>query len=334
MALTPIGDLATSLTLRSNSATLKYTIDRLTQELVTGQTTDIHTRLGGNFAYLSEIDTSLTTLSAFAIATSEAGITADAMQVSLDALQSIGGSLSAQLLAAGTNVASPTQSHGSVQARSDLDALMATLNTSVAGRSLFSGTATDSPALSDAETLLTGLRGALAGLTDVADIRAAATDWFANPAGFPSIAYTGGTDDLPPVRISDAYSVDLGLRADDQVFRDLLQETALAALAGDPALALDDGTAAQLRHSAGTALLGVSDALSRTRADLGFQQSRIEDSAALISANRAGLEQARGALLGADPFETAARLEEAQYQLQALFTVAARSAALKLVNFL
>ena len=76
------------------------------------------------------------------------------------------------------------------------------------------------------------------------------------------------------------------------------------------------------------------DRLSALRADVGFAEARIEEAQTRNSAARVGLETARNQLLVADPYETAIRLEEAQFQLESLYSVTARTARLSLLNFL
>lgn len=334
MTMTAIGDLAASLTFLRNSTSLKQTISTLTTELSTGTVADIHGRLGGNYAYLSEIDSSLITLAGHATAAAEAGTIATSMQASLSMVYDRSSELAQTLMTTDLNAAHATQNIGSVHAREDLGTMVSALNTSVAGRALFSGSAVGTVPLADSAALLDGLRTELAGLTDPADIRTAATAWFGSGGGFDTDIYQGSTQDLAPMRLGDGQSADLMLRADDPVFKSLLMETALAALADDPALGLSEADANTLRFETGTNLLAVKDQVIELQGKLGLQEMRIEEAQTALSVQRLVLEETRGQLLAADPFETAAYLEDAQFRLDALFAVAARSASLKLVNYL
>jgi len=334
MPVTTIGDMASSLLLRTRSAQLKQTMSTLTQELTTGQTSDINARLGGDYSYLSDIENGLKRLQGYSVAATEAGLLADTMQTSLNRVHDTASSLSASLLATATTMAGPARDHGAEQAEADLTTIMSALNGSVAGRSMFAGTATDQAALGPPSDLLDGLRIAITGQPTVADMRTAAEAWFNDPAGFQATVYTGGTEDLSNTRIGDGIEVSLSLRADDQVFRDLMRETALAALATDPALGLDEQQRTELFLASGQGMLAATDALTRTRADLGYAQSRIEETQVQTASSRMGLEYAKGKLLEADPFETATQLETVQFQLESLYTVTARTSRLSLVNFL
>ena len=220
------------------------------------------------------------------------------------------------------------------QARSELDAIVVALNGSVAGLSIFAGTDTDTLPLADSTSLLADLAVVVGGATTAAGVRAAAQTWFDDPFGFDAAVYTGSTNSLNPVEVSPGENVAMNLRANDPVFRDLMMNTALAALAADPAIGFDATTQNELLLSSGEALLATQDALSAVRGELGFAQSRIDQAQARNAATSAGLQASRTTLLEADPFETAIRLEDAQFRLESLYQLTARTSQLSLVNFL
>jgi flagellar hook-associated protein 3 FlgL len=128
--------------------------------------------------------------------------------------------------------------------------------------------------------------------------------------------------------------VTLSLRADDAEFRGVLRNAAVAVLATDPDLGLDAATQNALLKTAGEGLLNDDQSLTGLRAEMGYAQSRIEVASSRTSAARTSLEFARNELLAADPFETASRLEEVQFQLESLYTVTARASRLSLLSFL
>ena len=59
-----------------------------------------------------------------------------------------------------------------------------------------------------------------------------------------------------------------------------------------------------------------------------------EEASTRLSAERTSYEIARTGLLEADPYETASRLEDVQFQLEALYAVTARMARLSLTSYL
>lgn len=334
MSLTSIGDLATSMSLRRHSGTLRREIDRLSQQLASGQLDAPQLRTKRQSGYLADLETGLTRVGQYVGSTAEAALSADAMQASLEHLGSRTSELSGLLLGTSLGTGTSTGSQGSDQATEALPGMIDALNVSVAGRSLFAGTAWDVAPLASADDLLDGVRTAIGGLTTVADIRTAAIAWFDSPTGFDAAIYAGGTSGTGSLRISNTRTIDLDVQANDASIKALLRETVLAALAEDSVLALPPDVAVDLRASAGAELAAAQSDLVDLRSKLGRAQSSIEDARAENAATRTGLLSARTSLLAADPFEAATSLELAQTRLEALYSVTARTANLKLVNYL
>lgn len=334
MNLTSIGDLARTLTLQSRSTQIKSQIGRLTQELSSGQTSDVNTRLAGDYAQLTDLDRNLTRLGAYRTAAAETGLRLDAIQDSLKNAHDRVNDLSAKLVSFAVPGQDVSRELMSVQARDELSFLVATLNGSVAGRSLFAGQDVDVTALAGDQTLLDSVRAAISGHSSPDDMIQAAKDWFSDPAGFETVIYQGSDRDLAPVQVSDGQTVGYSLRADDVALRNMLRDTALAALATDPALGLSDLEQSDLLAKTGASLLDSRDALVALRAETGLAQSRVETARGRNAASATAFEYARRELLEADPFETATRLEAAQFQLESLYAATVRSSQLSLVNFL
>ena len=334
MNMTSLGDLAQSLVLRTRSTQLKQSMATLTEELTTGRTSDISGRLGGDYSYLADIERNLARLDGFSLSAREAAIFAGAAQTNLEKLQAMTEGLSGSLISVTSSTIDPIRSHASAQARQDLDSALSALNAGVGGRSLFGGIATDRAPLGSADTLIAALRGAVTGQPTADAVIAAADAWFADPAGFEATLYQGSNQDLAPMQVGPGQQVTLSMRADDPTFRALLRDVALAALATDPALGFGAGLQSDLLRKTGEGLLATQDKVTGLRADLGFAEARIEEASARNASARTGLEYARGALLEADPYETATRLEDVQFQLESLYAVTVRTSKLTLVNFL
>jgi flagellar hook-associated protein 3 FlgL len=81
-------------------------------------------------------------------------------------------------------------------------------------------------------------------------------------------------------------------------------------------------------------MLQNQDDLTSLRAQIGFAEARIDSMATRNASESVSLEYAKGTLLAADPYETATRLEEVQFQLQSLYAVTVKTSQLSLVNFL
>lgn len=334
MSMISIGDLSQNLLLRNRATELKQTVATLTEELSSGRVSDPSQRLGGDYSHLIDIDRNLTRLAGYSIAANEARLFAGATQSGLERIQGITGSLFSGILSATSSNLAGAQDNFAQQAQSGLDDVISTLNGSVAGRSLFAGTATDKPPLESSTMLLDELRSVLIGLDTAAEVTQAAEDWFADPAGFRAVIYKGSADGLAPIQVAAGQHVGLSLKADDPDFRDLLRIVAVASLATDPTINLDAENRAELLRSSGDQLLASEDRLTLLRGDLGYSESRIEEAATRNESARTSFEYAKGALLAADPFETATRLDDVQFQLEALYSVTVRTSRLSLLSFL
>ncbi|HBS49598.1 MAG TPA: flagellar biosynthesis protein FlgL [Rhodobacteraceae bacterium] len=333
MTLTSIGDLSHALMIRSRSATLKQQVSRLTQELAKGETLDLAKTLGGDYGYLSEIERGLSRLQSQTLATTEAAIFFEAAQDSLELVRATAGELGSALLSTASTLTPDRVIGFSQRARQDLGSVIAALNASSGGRHVFSGVATGAAPLPAPETVLEELRTELTGYSTSAEIFAAADAWFEDPAGF-GVIYQGADADLAPFEIGDGDQVEFGLRADDRALRSTIRDAALAALVADTDLGLGVETQKEILESLANRFLQGQSELLALQSDLGHSEERLESARVRDDAAKFGLSEARNALISADPFETATRLEEAQSQLEALYAVTVRSSRLSLMSFM
>lgn len=329
-----IGDMASNYAQRLRNVGIKQDINRLTAELASGQVSDVRQILDGNYSYLTDIERKMTALSGYGVATAEAAHFASAMQTSLDQIGEITQDLSASLFTSGTNATGASAATIASEAKNALGGIIGRLNAQIAGRHMFSGTATDRPPIVDVDTLLAALDSAMAGATTPDDMLAAAEAWFDDPAGFAAIAYTGSPDGLSPFDLSRTEKVSLDVRATAPELRAALRLTAVAALADDPAFALTAPAQTELFGKAGQAMLLAQDGLISLQARVGFVEGRIDAIMARNAAELTSLEYTKAGLLAVDPFDAATRLEEAQFQLQSLYSVTVRMSQLSIVNFL
>lgn len=335
MPVTSIGDLARNYVLRTRNTDLRQSLTRLGQEVASGRTSDPVARLGGHFSYLSQIEHDLVLASSYNTGAKEVQISATTMQTALARIGEVTDGLVGTLTLA-TSASGPTDlTVAAADARGTVESIVSALNSSAAGRHLFSGTAVGMPALAEAGDLLAELRNAVSGAVSPADARAAADSFFDTPGGaFETLIYTGSTTSLAPVQLGAGESANLDLRADHVAFRETLKNAALVALADDPGLALDDAARRGLFGDALNGLLSAKDSQVAVRADLGFAEERIARAGTRIEAEITSLQLARNDLLAVDPFDAATELEAVQMQLETLYTVTARTSRLSLVNFL
>jgi flagellar hook-associated protein 3 FlgL len=329
-----LGDLAQTFMLQRRGAALKENMTRLTEELSTGQVSDVKSVLSGNVSYLTDIEQDLKTLSGYRVAATEAGQFADAVQSALERVDASIGTLGTSLLTMSSSAVEPVVDQLSTDAEAELASVVSALNTNVGGRSVFAGRATDQRALVSADAILDGLRIAITGATTPQDIQAAADLWFSDPGGFSAVAYGGSTSDIAPLRLAKDETVSVQVKADDAAFRNILKGLAVAAVTSDTNLALTAVDKRELLTESGRAIFESQAELIAVRANIGSAQARIDEIATRSAAEETSLQYAKGALLQADPYETATELEAVQFQLQSLYAVTARTSELSFLNFI
>jgi flagellar hook-associated protein 3 FlgL len=333
MSRVSIGDTANALVLTRRNATLKDSINNLMTEATTGLAVDKTEKLKGNFVPLGGIEASLTQIAAYRSVAVETGAIANHMQVALTSISDSTSALSAALLAAVSSGSPSRIDTLGIEANQRLQGAMSALNTRMGGKSLFAGQTTDRAAVSDAETLMAALDTAIAGALSSADVETAVSDWFNDPLGFAATVYQGGAT-LEPVPIGRDQTAQLDVRANDPAIVASIKGLAMAALLTRGALAGSQVARADLAKRAGEGLASNQSSMAELEARLGVTEANIISAGVQNDAEKSALETARLGLLSLDPYETAAKLQEAQTQLETLFSITARMSRLSLVNFL
>jgi flagellar hook-associated protein 3 FlgL len=320
--------------LQRRSVSLRTDLSRLTDELSSGRVADIKGVLAGNHNYLTDLERSAEVLNSYTVATQEAGILTTSMQTALERVQNSAGQVAVDLLLASGGPIGVVAGSPSENARVQLDSVLNVLNDDIAGQSLFAGTATNRKPLPNVDDLLNLVLTEVTGQTTPDDIMTAARNWFADPAGFDALAYTGANTALAPFSLSETEDVSLDVRANNAAIKEVLLHLSVAALADNATLGLSVPQKSELFGINGLGLQSNQDQMTDLRARIGFVEQRIELISARNSAEATSTEFARNQLLAADPFETATELENVQFYLQGLYAVTVRNSQLSLVNFL
>ena len=328
-----VGDLAQSLILSRRNATLKDSIQNLMTEATTGLAVDKTGRLKGDYVPLAGIEASLTQLEAFRLVNVEAGAIAGHMQIALSSISGSASALSASLLAAATSNSPSRIDTLGRDAEQRLQGAMSALNTRMGAKSLFAGMATDRAAVADSETMMQALEAAVAGALSSLDVQTAVDGWFSDQAGYEDTVYQGG-DGLAAVPIGRDQTARIDVTALDPAIVGAIKGLAMASLLGRGVLAGSAVARADLAQRAGESLASNQTAMAELEARLGTTEASIISAGVQNDAEKAALETARLGLLSVDPYETAAKLQEAQTQLETLFSITARMSRLSLVNYL
>jgi flagellar hook-associated protein 3 FlgL len=329
-----IGDMARSLVLRANQVRLREEMDQLAVEVATGFVRDSAQHLKGDLTGLLSIDRSLSQLNTYRVNTTEATFLSGSMQTALDEIQSRSELLSQSLIAAELTPNSALLQTMSDDAENALNQVMNGLNRSVAGRFLFSGTATDREAVQSSGDLLNDVRSALVGQTDMAGVETVLDAFFGSGGPYETTTYQGSNTGLAPLKLSETESANLDIRATDPVFAKVLKPIVMAALATDDILGFPKDVQIEMLTTAGQDLLAAQQDVVELRAGLGALEARVEETTVRNSAESTATSIARLDLVGTDQYYTATRYENIRSQLESLYAITARSQKLSLAEYL
>ncbi|MEL7256599.1 MAG: flagellin [Pseudomonadota bacterium] len=330
-----IGDLSRNFVLRRQNTFLKQNLERLTQELSSGRTTDVAGHLSGRLTPLADLEHESIILKSQAVVVTELQSQASVIQTALQSIQDQTTSLADNLAVASVSISAVNVRALAGEAKSTLGSVISSLNTSYAGRALFSGTAVDVSPVADADTIRTGLTAVITGATTAAGILAAADTYFDTPGGgFETDVYLGAMENMSSISLGSGDSVALDMRADDPVFKTNLKTVALASLLEDLSGTLAPTEQRQLAENLAELAFSNQSQITGLRAELGYAEQRIDAAATRTATETQAVDLGRDALLNVDPFQTATDLEALQNQLETLYTITSRSFRLSLVNFL
>lgn len=335
MGLIGFGDLAQSNALRQHMAQTKADMTRLSQELTTGQAADTPRHLSGDMGPLLAIDTSLARLDGYGAVTRELALFADAMQTGLATLSDMALTAATSLIAASGTATTTHINTAASAAHAALKSTLSTLNTRFGDRTLFAGMDTSGQAMADSNAFMNAVETAIttAGATSVADVETAIDDWLAAPGGFQGTAYLGG-DPLAAVPVAAGESVSLDVTANDPALRATLKGLAMAALVDRGIFPTQYGLQKDLAQRAGEVLLAGETDRAHLVARLGGMQSQIDRAQTRNETEAAALGMARTGMVEVDPYDTATRLQDAETQLNLIYTLTARISRLSLADYL
>jgi flagellar hook-associated protein 3 FlgL len=331
------GDLAQLSQGRRLSADLRRQADRLAAEVTTGIRADKGAAVAGDHMTIAGIERALSVMQGYRTAGSEAATFTGTLQTVLTTARSAASAVATALISATTTTTATQVDALATDARQKFMQAVAALNTQIGDRYLLSGTATDARPISGGQNILDALTLAVAGQTTVTGVTSAITAWFdAAPGGggYLDTVYGGSATALAPFRIGPDTPSGTMPTAADPAIRDMLRGLATAALVAEGALAGDVQGRALLTRAAGQTLVAAEAGMVLMQAALGTAEAHIDDVRARQSAESSGLELARLALIGADPYAAASALEDVQTRIETLYTLTARMSRMHLADFL
>lgn len=334
MSVISIGDMAQQFSSMRNGNVIKSDLSRLAESLSTGQVTDITRELGGETERFSGIKYSLAQIGAYQKVTRETALTLSTIQTVLGKLDEVRGTVAQRLLLVDDSSTVAQVDEAAQSSRDAFGTAVRTLNTQIADRALLGGANTQQQPLASAEEILSAIKVQLLGETDPAAIIATVNSWFNDVGGgFETSGYQGDTGPMVRKQISVASTIEISARADDPAIVEVLKSAAIAALASELP-ALDRNGKIGLLAEAGKGLFDASSDLISVQARIGFAEMRVSESLAASASQETSLSILQNDLSRADPFETAARLQAVQLQLETHYTVTARMSQLSLLRYI
>jgi flagellar hook-associated protein 3 FlgL len=328
-------DFARLQALQKHAFATRNRLDVAAQEMTSNLKADRFEATGGNLTRLFALERSLERNAVFSQTIALTELRLDVMQESLGRILAPTEDLAIDLAdSVGRGDHATAMLHASGARRAFADTV-ATLNTTVAGQSLFAGATTDGPALAQADAILADLDALAGGAATAADAIAAIEAYFARPAGaFHASGYVGSTTDLTPVDIGEGQRLDYGMRADSDGIVAVLQAQAMAAVVAGGAFAGDQAGQTALLAESAAQMLPAKEGVLKLRAGVGSLQEAVEHARAERVAERDTLDLARAKIVATDPLEAASAFQALEAQLEAIYTVTSRLAGLRFANFL
>lgn len=330
-----LGSFALPFQLNRHATALRGDLARLSAEMTTGRANNVSVHLKGDLAPLAAIESRGHRLDAVMIAARSALTEAGAAQHALSGLAGIAAQASSSLLAA----SSPGQDANALRTAASaanlaLDGARGALSAEIAGRALFSGTATDRGPLQGRETMMAVLAPLVAGATSAEQIADAIDAAFLDPGGeFETQFYLGeGASGGVPLD-GDTRSAALPTAA-TPALRKLLSGLAMAALSANEGLPLALDQRQALARRAALTLIDAGSGITGLQAKLGESENQIESLRLRLEGERSALDLARDSMIGVDPFDAAGKLQQAQTRLEILYAVTARTSRLSLLEYL
>lgn len=330
-----LSDLGQSMMLRRQGAGLKSTLARLTNELTTGERQDVSSHVRGEFGPLAGLERSLRRLDGFSLGRANLDLRVSGVQTSLGAMQNAISTFGTDLVSA-TSLEQPDVLDAKLaSASSRLNQVASYLNTQVSGEFLFAGVATGEQPLLSGEDILDHVRSIASSASDATDFITQVDAWFSDSGGgFETLAYGGDDTALSGIAISENQEIGFPIKADDETFRSILRNLAVAVTISEGALAITDAEKKDVVAKAGQDLIASEQSLIAMQRDTGVTESLLAEAEIAEGVERGVLESARSKIISADPYETASALEAVQFQIETLYVLTARTSQLRLTDYL
>lgn len=318
-----LSSLAMNTLLSSRMGTVEAQIQQIEQQMASGQKASTFAGLGSqapiDIALHNEAKTIETYQTGNQLITARIKAMDQAMTAVRDAAESVKNEAYAL-----TNA--DTQRTALIAAaRTAFDTVVNSLQISVAGRALFSGTETETSPLRS--TMFSDIVGNLTLPSDPTTVASDIDNFFATPTNY----YQGGIA-IQPAAIDKNLTVNYGITGDNLAFRDILQGLATIALS-DGVNTTDSTYATTIQNAAAMLSSGVGQ-LNQLISTNGSNQALVEGTNAEHEATLTMVQRHINDIEETDMTSAATQLSLLRTQLQATYTITGQIGQLSLVNYL
>lgn len=335
MQLTGYPDLLSFSRQSRITAGIKSRLEVVAGEAVTGIHADITKVTGGNVGGAHLLKKALNDISQNARLNGLSSARLQSISQALSgAREAVDGIDVRAIIALGSGSSSQI-SNVTEEADANLRSVMSALSGKHGSRNLLSGDATDTPPYAGADALLADVRAIMTAGTTAADIEAALDTYFNDPTGgFQTDQYLGGLNPASPLHLSNAGVIEVDVRGDNAVIKDVLRGLATLATAESSGFAVGGAEFSALFNTGITATADGVGGLIAMEGDLGIYAQTIDKADARDRFESASLSAAYQAIVGRDQFEAAAELKQLQVQLESSYILTSRMADLTLTNYI
>ena len=326
-----VPDISSFSRLSRQIADIKARANTTRTEAVTGRISDVTAAVKGDNGGVNLLHKAVDDARAFQYNLSLAENRAQRSQSVLSFVGSHGARIGSEALAALGRDDPSTMRVIAEDAKTALQSIFASLNTTEGGRALFSGDVADRSPLTSSEQMLSDVSAILAGSVDKADADAQLDAYFNDPAGgFATSIYDGGAGRAPKVEIAEGVRIDVAVKADDPAIKDLLRSLAVTASSES----VTNGERSQILESNFSKAISANAMLIEVRGILGVNESRISAAKANHEAEEVALTTLLNAKSARDPYEAASELQLLESQLESAYLLTARIARLSIAEYL
>ncbi|MCC5991122.1 MAG: hypothetical protein JJT99_01240 [Rhodobacteraceae bacterium] len=329
-----LGDMARTAQIQRQSVRARQEIAVLQQELATGRAASSKGRSGAEIALISGLERARASHDALMANAAMVGSVLDGQERALAAIIATIEPRMEELGQPEFLRADSALSGAAARSEDALRDVVAILNSAVAGRSIFAGSAHDAPALVEADTLLDALVAQIPPGADRDSVMQVVSDWFAPGGGFDDAGYQGGPAAAAAVPLGEGAGLRLDLTAQHGAFRDLLANLAGAALIRRGVLAGEPAQQRELLAQTGQQLTQTHAGIGQVQTLIGMRQAQLDTATARLAAAKSATDIALSELRGVDPFKTASELQAGIARLEQIYLVTARLSRLSLSEYL